>query len=39
MHHFSQTEIILEKIMWAARRREFISYLQLNQVQGIADQD
>ncbi len=39
MHHFSQTEIILENIIWAARRREFISYLNLNQVQVIADQD
>ncbi len=39
MHHYFQTEITLENLIWAARRQEFISYQRLNQAQGIADQD
>ena len=39
MHHYFQTEITLENLIWAARRQEFISYKRLNQAQGIADQD
>ncbi|MEC7234830.1 MAG: hypothetical protein VXV84_07000 [Pseudomonadota bacterium] len=39
MHHYFQTEITLENLIWAARRQEFISYHRLNQAQGIADQD
>ena len=38
MHHYFQTEITLENLIWAARRQEFISYQRLNQAQGIADQ-
>ena len=39
MHHYFQTEITLENLIWAARRQEFISYQRLNQAQGIADRD
>ncbi|MEC7154070.1 MAG: hypothetical protein VXW66_01265, partial [Pseudomonadota bacterium] len=39
MHHYFQTEITLENLIWAARRQEFISYQRLNQAQGIAGQD
>ena len=39
MHHYFQTEITLENLIWAARRQTFISYQRLNQAQGIADQD
>ena len=39
MHHYFQTEITLENLIWATRRQEFISYQRLNQAQGIADQE
>ena len=39
MHHYFQTEITLENLIWAARRQGFISYQRLNQAQGIADQN
>lgn len=39
MHHYFQTEITLEILIWASRRQEFISYQRINQAQGIADQD
>ena len=39
MHHYFQTEIKLENLIWAARRQVFISYQRLSQAQGIADQD
>lgn len=39
MHHYFQTEITLENLIWASRRQEFISYQRINQAQGIADQD
>ena len=39
MHHYFQTEITLENLIWAARRQEFISYQRLHQAQGIADHD
>ena len=38
MHHYFQTEIALENLIWAARRQVFISYQRLNQARGIADQ-
>ena len=38
MHHYFQTEIALENLMWAARRQVFITYQRLNQARGIADQ-
>ncbi len=39
MHHYFQTEITLENLIWAARRQEFISYRRLNQAQDIAGQN
>ena len=39
MHHYFQTEITLENLIWASRRQEFISYQRINQAQGTADQD
>ena len=39
MHHYFQTEITIENLIWASRRQEFISYQRINQAQGIADQD
>ena len=39
MHHYFQTEITLEILIWASRRQEFISYQRINQVQGTADHD
>ena len=39
IHHYFQTDITLENLLWAARRQGFISYQRLNQAQGIADQN
>ena len=39
MHHYFQTEMTLENLIWASLRQEFISYKRVNQAHGIADQD